>query len=440
MTRRRLFWLWLPLALSFTLMNLEGPSVQASIAHLTDPERNLAAFGLVLSISLIIESPVIMLLSTAIALTTDTHSYQLLRRFVIMLIFTLTLLTALVAWTPVYDLIVTGILGIPSDITDVALPAFRIMLFWTAAIGWRRFYQGLLIRQGQTSRVSFSTGIRLFSTIVTAVLLVMWNRLSGAQVGACALMAGVLSEALAVHLFAMSMVRQTYTLQTRPSQHPLTTGGILRFHLPLATTSLLTLVVQPITAAALARMVLPQLTLAVWPVVFSTLMVLRGWGMALQETSVAQATQPDAQKPLRDFTWIVAGVTTLAIVVLGYTPLIKLYLRDVIGLDASLWSNVQLGVQIGVLLPALTSLISWLRGVLVAVRRTSTIYQGMAVNLLVNATILVGGASLHLPGIPVASTGLVLSIGAEYLFLRWRYAGLTQNRTSPMLAEATAAS
>src|SRR5918997_1445447 len=103
MTRRHIFWLWLPLALSFTLMMLEGPTVQGAIARLPDPALNLAAFGMVLGIQLIIESPVIMLVSTAIALASNPQAYRVLRRFVIGLCVTLTLIVGLVAWSPLFD-------------------------------------------------------------------------------------------------------------------------------------------------------------------------------------------------------------------------------------------------------------------------------------------------------------------------------------------------
>ena len=62
-----LFWLWLPLALSFTLMMLESPVTNAALARFAEPSVQIAGFGVALGLSLLIESPVIMLLATAIA-------------------------------------------------------------------------------------------------------------------------------------------------------------------------------------------------------------------------------------------------------------------------------------------------------------------------------------------------------------------------------------
>lgn len=427
MTVRRIFWLWLPLSVSFTLMMLEGPSIQAAIARGSDAQRNLAAFGLVFALSLVIESPVIMLISTAIALARDGQAYRTLRRFVYGLMVVLTALTALVAWTPLYALIVDSAMDIPANISAAAQPALRIMLLWSAAIGLRRFYQGLLVRHGLTARVTYGTTIRLLITFAVASGLALWGRLPGAQLGACALMAGVLSEALATYLFAWRLVRRVYIVDHTMPAAPLTLGAITRFHMPLAATSLLTLLVQPFTAAALARMPDPQTTLAAWPVVFGTLLVLRGWGMALQETTVAQANAPDAQPALRRFALLVALTTSLCALLLAWTPLLDAYVGNVLGVQPALWDDVRGGLQLAILLPAFTALVSWQRGSLVAAKRPSSVYGGMGINLAIYAAVLLFGVVQQWPGVPTAAGALILAIVIEYWFLHVRSAQMVQS-------------
>lgn len=437
MNRRTVFWLWLPLALSFTFMMLEGPTVQSAIARLGDPALNLAAFGMVFSLSLIIESPVIMLVSTAIALAKDAHSYRTLRRFMLSLNVVLTLLTIVIAWTPLFDLIAGSVLGMPQPIVDAGRPAMRLMIFWTAAIGWRRFYQGILVRHGYTRRVSYGTAMRLLTNMLVAFSLVAWGGLSGAVVGVMTLMAGVLMEAFMTHLMAFRLVREQVLRNTIPAAVPLTMGRVAAFHLPLATTSLLTLVVQPVTAAALARLSLPQQTLAAWPVVFSTLLVMRGWGLALQETTIAQSREPGMVRPLREFAYIVAGVTFVATAVLAFTPLINLHLHYVIGIAPELRDQVRTGVQLALFLPALGALTSWMRGVSVAAGATSRVYRGMMVNLALNCGALLAGVLLHAPGVALAAIALTLANAGEYLYLR-RSAAEQPSQASRPVTLATA--
>ena len=66
---RRVVRTWWPLAASWLLMASEQPVLSAIVARLAEPEINLAAWGgLVFPLALIIESPIIMLLSASTAL------------------------------------------------------------------------------------------------------------------------------------------------------------------------------------------------------------------------------------------------------------------------------------------------------------------------------------------------------------------------------------
>jgi hypothetical protein len=191
------------------------------------------------------------------------------------------------------------------------------------------------------------------------------------------------------------------------------------------------LVVQPMTSAALARLALPRDTLAAWPVVFSALLVMRGWGMAMQETTIAQAQDQRMRAPLRRFTLIVAGATTLATAVLAFTPLVDLYLRSVIGLAPELLGLARMGIRLCLLLPAATALSSWLRGLLVAESATGIVYRGMMINLAVNGVGLALGVMLRQPGVLVAALSLSCAMIAEYVYLRSR-AGMSEARSTPV--------
>src|SRR5258706_7368113 len=83
---RQIFNLWLPLAVSFELMMLEGPAVQGAMGRLPSASLNLAAWGLTMSLSLLVERPIIMLLATAIARVKDSESLYAPQRVTLHLI------------------------------------------------------------------------------------------------------------------------------------------------------------------------------------------------------------------------------------------------------------------------------------------------------------------------------------------------------------------
>src|SRR4030066_864823 len=113
----RIFRSWWPLAASWMLMGAELPALSAVVARLANPEINLAAYGgVVFPLALIIESPIIMLLAASTALSKDWNSYRKLYRFMMVSGAGLTVLHILVAFTPLYYVVVETILGAPQEI------------------------------------------------------------------------------------------------------------------------------------------------------------------------------------------------------------------------------------------------------------------------------------------------------------------------------------
>ena len=415
---RTIFWLWLPLAISFELMMLEGPALQGAIGRLPDSALHLAAWGLMLQLSLLIESPVIMLLSTAIALVKDAGTFYALRRFMLNLLIGCTLLTAAIAFTPLFDLVASRIMGQPAAIVAVTRPALRTMLLCTAAIGWRRFFQGILVRNGATRMVSWGTSVRLCAAITTAVSLTIWGKLPGVQVGACALMAAVLTEAVATTLFALPVVRAK-VLPIQSEEAPPTQREIWQFHLPLAATTVLTLLALPLTSAALARLPSPKETLAAWAVASMAVLVLRGWGLAIHEITVSQARDATTRPALYRFAWIVGLVTSGITALLVATPLLTVYFRSVVHLPTNLYDMARLGVGACVLLPLITALASWARGMLVAESATGKVYRGMGLNLALHGAALTAGVLLNGNGMLVAAGAFTLAAFVEFGYLAW---------------------
>ena len=143
-------------------MGLERPLVAAFMARFDSPEIHLAAYAsVVFPLSLVIESPVIMLLAASTALTKNWAWYCFLRNFMAGMALVLTALHILVAFTPVYDFITLEILNTPQILVEPGRMGMMLMTPWTASIAIRRFQQGILIRQGQSRWIGIGTAVRL---------------------------------------------------------------------------------------------------------------------------------------------------------------------------------------------------------------------------------------------------------------------------------------
>ena len=416
-----IFALWVPLAASWALMTVEYPIIQAAVARLPDAELMLAAASLVIGLEITIESPVIMLLATTTALARGPSSYRVLWRFMWHLNIACTVVAALVAFVdPVFDAIVPGVLGIPERIALEARPALVIMTFWSAAIGWRRFNQGVLIRAGRTRLVGAGTLVRLAFAGGTAITLGIAGDVSGVVLGAWAWMAGVVSEALFVHWVARGTVREHFSSASPVEAKPMSYGEVARYHAPLAATSLLSLLAMPLLQAGLSRMPEPEQNLAAWPVLFAVLLLFRSPGFAFPEAVIALLTRPERVEPIRRFALILAGATTAGLTLFVVSPLLGLYLETALAVPERLLPYVLPGLLAGLLIPCLQTLQAWFRGVLMTARATQHIYWGMGIALATTFVVVVLAVFTQADGVVSCAIALAVGMVLESVYLARR--------------------
>jgi len=412
---------WWPLATSWLLMAMELPALSAVMARLPNPEINLAAWGgVVFPVSLIVEAPVIMLLAASTALSKDIASYRWLRRFAIQLGTVLTLLHILIAFTPLFDMVVGTLIGAPEEVREVARLGLKLMTPWTLSIAVRRFNQGALIRFGHSRAVSIGTAIRLLAdgSILTAGLLI--GTIPGTVVAGTAVALGVISEAVYSAVRVRPVVR--VELPKAPVvEPPLQMRAFLVFYIPLGMTSLLTLLVQPLGSAALSRMPLALASLAVWPVVSGFIFMLRSMGMAFNEVVVALLDEPGAVASLRRFAILLAGASTTLLILLAATPLSSWWFETVSGLPKHLAELARNSVWFAILLPAFNVYQSWFQGVLLHMRRTRGITEAIAISLIVSLIVLILGVRQGtMVGLNVGWAAFSLGGLAQMFWLRRR--------------------
>lgn len=419
MRQRYIFWFWVPLFASWLLMTAEGPLISAAINRLPNEIVMLAAMGIVTSLSVTIESPIINLLATSTALVRDIDSYRLMRRFTIHWCLALTVLAILVAYTPLFDLILYQWLDVPTAIAEWVRPGMKIMIFWSAAIGWRRFLQGVLIRHKQTRQVAYGTAVRLFASGAVVIGLAVWGSWPGVIIGSLGLMAGVVAEALYATWAVRPVLRQLAPAAPSAERPPLTYRALFWFHLPLAATSVLILMMQPMVTSSLARLEQPTLTLAAWPIIFQILLMARAAAMALPEVVIALHQDKPTFLPIRKFSLMLTAVTTVLMAIFIFTPLADWYVYAVQDVAPEVGELVLSRMTLFLFFPALAVITSWLRGLLIQSGHTRYVNVGMGINLTITALVLVVGVVQAWPGLAVAAVALNLASLGEVFYLLW---------------------
>jgi Na+-driven multidrug efflux pump len=416
-TPKSIFRFWAPLAATWLMMAVEGPFLAAVIARLADPEFNLAAYGVAFAFAMLAEAPVIMLMSAATALVDDATSLRRLRAFMFALIAAVTCALATLLVPAIYRAVMLDLLALPEEVARRTYVALWILLPWPAAIGYRRFYQGLLIRDGRPRLVAWGTVFRLTAMAGTALALHAAITPPGALVGAAALAAGVCAEAAASRWMARGTVRR---LARTPASAdagaaPLGFRAITRFYYPLALTSIIGLAVQPLLTFFMGRAPAPVESLAVFPVVHALGFFFRALGLSYQEVVIAlMGRRHEHARELGRFAFRLGLASSAALALVALTPLAGLWYHGLSGLDPELARYALRPTLILIPIPFLTVLLSFQRGILVVSQTTRPLTWATVVE--------VGGIALLFPllGWKLGVIGVTAAVSA---FLVGRAAG-----------------
>ena len=357
-------------------MAAEGPFLAAMIARMPGAEFNLGAYGVAFALAILIEAPVIMLMSAATSLVKDRISYLKMRNFSRGLILGTTLLLLIVLVPGVYRWLTETLLQLPAEVADLTYGALWFFLPWPSAIGYRRFLQGVLIRAGKTRLVAMGTLIRRLAMTGAALLGYLLLDIPGAWVGGLALGTGVTVEAIAARFMAAETVRDLLAEEGNSAYtgRTVTYRAIATFYLPLALTSLIGLTIQPLLTFFMGRSVSPVESLAIYPVVHSLSFFFRSVGFAYQDAAIALIGERfEHYRELRRFCFTLGAVTTAGLALVAFTPLFQLWFTVLSGLTPELTSFALIPARIIVPLPFLSVLLSFQRAILVEGRRTQHI-------------------------------------------------------------------
>ncbi len=403
------------------MMAVEGPFLAAVIARLVDPKFNLAAHGVAFAFALLVEAPVIMLMSASTALAEDQASFRRLRNFTYSLNAVVTAAMLLLLLPQVYRLVMLDLIALPGEVAHLTYVALWILLPWPGAIGYRRFYQGVLIRDGRTRLVAYGTVLRLTSMATTALVLYFVVSPPGAYVGAAALSVGVSAEAVASRVMARRSVRK---LLATPSSRgvgnaPLGYGRIWRFYYPLALTSIIGLAVQPLLTFFMGRAPAPVESLAVFPVVVAVSFVFRAMGLSYQEVAIAlMGKRYEHVRELGRFAIWLGVASSAGLALLALTPLSRLWFETVSGLSPELARFAILPTVVLVPIPFLSVILSYQRGILVVAERTRPVTWATAIEVLgiaIGFPIL--GWKMGMVGVTAATIAFVAGRLASNLYL-----------------------
>jgi progressive ankylosis protein len=336
-----------------------------------------------------------------------------------------TLIMGLGLWPPVFYFLTEGLIGLPAQVAELTHQAALILIAVPWAIGYRRFYHGILIQHDSTWLVAAGTAIRLTIMALTGILLFFFSTWPGACVGAGALTAGVLVEALTSRFMAGKIIRRLRSGEEASGPPPgnLTYRAIHAFYLPLALTSLLALGVNPVISYFLAQGRMAIESLAVWPVLQALLLIFMSFGLSFQEATIALlGDHLEHYKPLRRFALGLLLLTVGLFGLFAFSPLSLFWFQRVSGLTLELSAFVQKPLQILAPVPVLWMVLTFQRSVLVKARRTSSITWATVLDIfLVIVFLALGTHYWKMVGVLAAAFALIVGRLGSVIFLAYPF-------------------
>jgi hypothetical protein len=311
----------------------------------------------------------------------------------------------------VFYFITETLIGLEPPVSQLTHYALILLLPWPGAIGYRRFYQGILIRRNLTRRVAYGTIIRIISMSGTAVILYYFFHLDGALVGATSLSVAVTLEAIASRFMARKSVAAICRDDTdiTTEEKTLTYAKILHFYYPLALTSLLGLGVQPLVTFFMGHSRMALESLAVFPVVHSLVFIFRGVGLSYQEVGIALMGKLDENyRFIRNFAAVLGGALVGVLALIAFTPLSQVWYQQISGLSRELSQFAILPTQILVIMPGLTVWLSFQRALLLINKHNApiTIATGLEV-LMIIALLFITIQHFDIVGITAAALAII---------------------------------
>lgn len=420
----QLIQLWqqfIPLSLSDVTMALGDPLTTTTLAHLPDPRTNIAAVGVAKAIAIFCESPIIMLLHTSNALAPTQASRRALWKFALIASGAMSLLLALTTIPAVFAIVGEGWLGVSPSLSGTIRSVLTIAILWPLAIGWRRYFQGLLIHSGQSYAVAQAGIVRL---LVVGIILAggFTLKANGAVVAGMSLVWGVIAEAVAVTYLARKLGSTKLPELISTPELPQDVAGVWKFYAPLGGTMMLVWGARAALVGIVARAEDGAIALVAWPAAWGLVLVIANSTRMVQQIIIRnRQLLPD--RLLITFAITVGIVCSLILLSVSGTSISAAAIGWFVGNDEELIARVRPVLLICTVIPLCVSVQNAIQGFLVSEGHTWGINQAAWIGSIVMLGTAYLGAQSGQNGAIAAAIGMILGNIMEigYLFWIWRW-------------------
>lgn len=389
-----MWWFFLPLALTFSLITFSHTLVNNALGKFPYPEAALAGYAVARSIMHLAQNPTMMVRQVVTSLVVDEASYRLVSRVIYRLMFFMAGAIAVLGWTPLGARLLRTAMGLEGEALHQAVIALRVFTVFPFFSVNRNLGQGLAILARANHLVPVATVMRLLALTGLLSLFLRWQPLPGAALGAVAFTLTMLVEA-AVLFWVSRPARRQLRHRRADQKNPLTTRQVLSFYVPLMGTTLVAAITIPLVQAGISRTGSAETQIAAFAVALALSQVISSPANMLHQSSLSFTRDgtPDAYRRTERFALAVGLSLSAITAVIAFSPLGDGFLRSG-GATPQIIDVSRRVLQVFALMPVIRAWREHCWGVLMRKRQTTSITQGKAISISSALGVMAAGIGL----------------------------------------------
>lgn len=413
---------WLPLGLTQFLMTIEDPIYVAVLMRLQHPELELGAlYSYAWPVLLLITAAVYALRTVGNVFGTNLANVRRIGRMSGGFGFALAIVCAIIAFSPLAELILRDVMAVPDSELDMAIAALRIFSFYPAIQGLNMVFQGVLIRGGRANDILVSRCIRFGVGIGVLLIGLETSWFEGAVLGALALVGSLYAQA--VYVFWRARVT-IHHLRDHPIEGDVVAvRSLVWFTLPLAITPILIAISGLVMSASIGRLPGVIVSLAVWPVITNFSHIGMCIGASYNQVAVKHDEIREDRPRLLKFGFVLGCLLTGLNILFILSGLFHYALLHLDRLDPETARISMNAMWFLVPLPFLYTMNAFYSGLLAKAKRTMPILESQMASLLIVTLMVLATINLDpIKGVYVVSASSVVAMSVAYLWVwfAWR--------------------
>ena len=368
-TLRAAYRFFVPLIFMTELNMISKSVINAALARTPDQNVTLAAFHVAFTLYFALSSSTEVCSLLTLSFLKTKRAFANLLRFMTLIVAIPWGVAQLIAFTTFGDWVFGGLFGVTDAVVMQAKSATFLLSLSAPILVIRSVCFGLLLMHRRTIYITYATVVRLASLGVS--LIVLPTFLTGAAVGAAALVICMAVETVVALIFARPIFRALPEGTEPDAEAPPNLAQQWRFSWPLMMNGSAEMGVVTVISIFLGLLADPDLALAAFNIVYGLVSLLMSPMRNLLQTALTLAKTIADRRALYIFACHLAVFFGMNSILLFHTPLERFVLVDAMGLEAELQAYCSPAMKLAFLIAAAWAFSALLRGLLASARNTT---------------------------------------------------------------------